>query len=207
MQQARYEIAQDEPLYRNELVLSFAAIAAITSIYLLVVILMGVPQASGLIGHSLGILGFLLMLATEILYTLRKRYGSGRWGRTSDWLKFHIFTGLVGPYLVFLHTAWDFNGLAGVTMLLTGIVVASGFVGRFIYTYLPRTAEGALLEAEQGDRLSRPAIQAELQTATLSTARRAFSLWHALHVPLALVMFAMAFIHIGAAVYYATLFR
>ena len=44
------------------------------------------------------------------------------------WLEFHIFTGIVGPYLVLLHTSWKFNGLAGVVMLLTGVIVLSGFI-------------------------------------------------------------------------------
>jgi hypothetical protein len=249
--------------------LSFLAIAGITAVYLLVVVAVDIPGASDLFGHSLGILGFALMLATEILYTLRKRIGNSAWGRPSNWLKFHIFTGLVGPYLVFLHSAWDFGGLAGLTMLLTGIVVLSGFVGRYIYSFLPRSAEGVLLEeseirariqaAEQElqehsqvrnreaepvlaqsqvgslaanpvsasagwlsklkqapearakqaeiDRLKRRKRKLERQITTLATARRLFALWHTLHIPLGMAMFAMAFIHIGAAMYYATLLR
>ena len=149
MQTLSYETAPPQRLPRNELMLSFLAIAGITAVYLLVVLAVGIPGASDLFGHSLGILGFALMLATETLYTLRKRIGNSAWGRPSNWLKFHIFTGLVGPYLVFLHSAWDFGGLAGLTMLLTGIVVLSGFVGRYIYTFLPRSAEGVLLEESE----------------------------------------------------------
>jgi hypothetical protein len=103
--------------------------------------------ASGLLGHGLGIAGFVLMLMTETLYSVRKRSRRARWGRTSSWLRFHIFTGIVGPFMVLLHTAWRYNGLAGVVMLLTAIVVGSGFVGRYIYTAVPRTADGAEMEA------------------------------------------------------------
>ncbi|MBU4034462.1 MAG: hypothetical protein KKG34_06645, partial [Proteobacteria bacterium] len=35
----------------------------------------------------------------------------------------HIFTGIVGPFMVLLHSSWQFNGLAGVTLLLTGVIV------------------------------------------------------------------------------------
>jgi hypothetical protein len=38
-------------------------------------------------------------------------------------------------------------------------------------------------------------------------ARRMMSLWHAIHIPLGLSLFMAAFIHIGAAIYYATLLR
>ena len=103
-----------------------------------------------------------MMLMTEILYSLRKRSRSARWGRMSSWLKFHIFTGIVGPYLVLLHTSWKFNGLAGISMLLTVVIVASGFIGRYIYTAVPRSLEGSVPDADELKRRM-SAIEAELQ--------------------------------------------
>lgn len=132
---------------KRELWLAAAAIASITVAYLWVVNQFGVPAASGLVGHGLGIAGFVLMLMTETLYSLRKRAIHRPWGRMRDWLQFHIFTGIVGPYMVFLHTAWEFRGLAGIVLLLTGLVVLSGFIGRYIYTAVPRTADGLFVEA------------------------------------------------------------
>jgi hypothetical protein len=266
-----------------ELIYAGLAIVAITAAYLLGIGQLGaVPAASGLYGHGLGILGFLLMLSTETLYSLRKRSRRARWGRTSTWLRFHIFTGLVGPYLVLLHTAWNFNGLAGVVMLLTGLVVTSGFVGRYIYTAVPRTADGVELEAAElqaeveaveadlqrrlaerpgtakhvAERLAalrrvpddplwlllgRPFLEwgrrlrwwrerkewqalaggqarelEELlhhsltlrrQVASLALARQALSVWHSVHIPVGVVLFTAAFVHIGAAIYFATLLR
>jgi hypothetical protein len=230
----------------------------------------------------IGIVGFVLMLMTETLYSLRKRSRSARWGRMADWLDFHIFTGLVGPYLVLLHSSWKFNGLAGVVMLLTVIIVVSGFVGRYIYTAVPRTADGVEVEASQveafirqadqelqrwletrppeirqqvqmlaqpgqssgnalWDLLLRPldelnerirwwSIRSQLdaqtrqqisqlekllrqrqnlnrQIRTLAVARRLMSLWHTVHIPIGMALFTAAFIHIIAAIYYATLLR
>ncbi len=269
----------------RELWLALLAILLITAMYLLVVLRLGsVPAASGFFGHSLGVMGFTLMLMTEFLYSRRKRSRRARWGRMAVWLQFHIFTGIVGPYLVFLHTAFRFNGLAGVVLLFTFIVVLSGFVGRYIYTAVPRTAEGTMIEAnelvrliEQAEgelnawvavdpetrtpmvkrisarvtdlvssrggafgaiflrgpknwldrlnwwRLRRgfPADQhADLhrletalrrrntlhqQVAVLATARRLLGLWHTVHIPLGVVLFTTAAIHIIAAIYYATL--
>ena len=255
--------------FRNiELWLAFAAIAAITAAYLLVTLLSGVPEASGGIGHSIGIVGFVLMLMSEILYSLRKRYLRARWGRMQHWLSFHIFTGLVGPYMVLLHSSWKFNGLAGILMLLTVIIVASGFVGRYFYTAVPRDADGTILEVEQLNLLiaqnkqqladlrethpdlirqvdellavqsvgrfgraaagkqwrkleketpaeSRVPLRAireswerqaalERQLKSIAGARRMLAVWHTLHVPLGVVVFTIAFIHIAAALYYAT---
>jgi hypothetical protein len=267
----------------RELWVAFFAVLGITTLYLfMMVMLNGIPNASGFFGHMIGVLGFILMLLTETLYTLRKRSRSARWGRMSEWLNFHIFTGIVGPYMVLLHTSWKFNGLAGVTLLLTIIVVASGFVGRYIYTAVPRTADGVEVEAimieglirdvefelqgwlkqrpelarslgarlatspqlpqnsmaliversfldwqqrlnwwrtkqrlepnlrnqvEQMEELVRKRNLLRRQYASLAMARRLLALWHAVHIPIGMALFTAAFIHIGAAIYYATLLR
>lgn len=268
--------------YSNkELWAAFFAILLITFIYLITISYIGgVPTASGLFGHGIGIIGFVLMLLTEILYSWRKRSKSARWGRMSTWLRFHIFTGLVGPYMVLLHTSWKFNGLAGIVMMLTVIIVLSGIVGRYIFTAIPRTADGAEIEASKLERQivkvdeslqrwedSRPEITSILskalretpktadkspravfgrtysefvykyrfwrvrqdlqsnyraqaveleklykrkrtlqrQVATLAIARRLLSLWHTVHIPIGVALFATAFVHMIGAIYYATL--
>lgn len=257
-----------------ELWLALAAILVITVFYLGYAAFAEVPAASGLFGHSLGIVGFILMLMTEVLYSLRKRYLFARWGRMEYWLSFHIFTGLVGPYMVLLHTSWKFNGLAGVLMLMTIIIVASGFVGRYFYTAIPRSVDGVEIERERlqmmiaenqkrldawreaqpelvekvdaifsGNtktslrRFDQLALQNQWQQLVqgqsganrsllknlrevwerqrilsrqlegLATARRLLAIWHTIHVPFGVALFTVAFIHIGAALYYATLLR
>ena len=133
----------------RELVLALVAIAFITIAYLLVnFIFQETPDPGSFFGHALGIFGFLLMIMTETLYTLRKHSRNARLGKMASWLEFHIFTGLVGPYMVVLHSAWRFNGLAGVLTLMTIIIVISGFIGRYIYTVVPRTASGIEIPLE-----------------------------------------------------------
>jgi hypothetical protein len=266
-----------------ELWLAFFAILILSIIYLSVILFLGgIPPARELFGHSLGIVGFMMMLMTETLYSLRKRSRSARWGRMSTWLQFHIFTGIVGPFLVLLHSSWKFNGLAGLVLLMTGLVVFSGFLGRYIYTAVPRTADGIEIEATELQRLigatesqlqrwvgSQPARSplvnrrlagltrgtessiyfglgnaveilsnrfswwvekrridpttrrqiAQLETllirrrllrrqiASYAQARRLLALWHMIHIPIGLALFTAAFIHVGAAIYYATLLR
>jgi hypothetical protein len=153
-----------------------------------------IPAAGELFGHGLGIFGFILMLMTETLYSLRKRTRSASWGKMSTWLQFHIFTGLVGPYMVLLHTSWKFNGLAGAVTLLTIIIVFSGVIGRYIYTRIPRTLDG--LE-----------IEGTLSESALRQARQLMALWHTVHIPIGMALFISAFIHIGAALYFATLLK
>jgi hypothetical protein len=179
----------------RELWLAFLAGVLITALYLLVMYFTKeIPPASELFGHSIGVIGFIFMLMTETLYSLRKRSRSVRWGRMSNWLQFHIFTGLVGPYMVLLHTSWKFNGLAGVTTLFTIVIVISGFIGRYIYTRIPRTMEG--LE-----------IEGTLSQEALKQARSLMALWHTVHIPIGMALFVLAFVHAGAALYYATFLK
>jgi hypothetical protein len=138
----------------------------------------------------MGVVGMGLMLATETLYSLRKRARRVHYGRLHDWLSVHIFMGIFGPYLVLLHSAWAFNGLAGAAMLMTVLVVISGFVGRYIYTRVPRSADGS-----------------ELPPAPAVAARRMLATWHTVHVPLGLAMFTAATLHALAGLYFATLGR
>lgn len=134
----------------RELWLAFVAVVVITVLYLFIVVTQGgIPGAREFFGHSFGVLGFILMLMTEFLYSQRKQTRSARWGKMATWLQFHIFTGIVGPYLVLLHASWKFNGLAGVVTLLMTLVVLSGFVGRYIYTAVPRSVDGAVLESDE----------------------------------------------------------
>ena len=179
----------------RELWLAFFAMILITGLYGLVIIYTrSIPPAGELFGHVMGIIGFVFMLMTETLYSLRKRSRTVKWGKLSNWLQFHIFTGLVGPYMVLLHSSWKFNGIAGITTLFTIIIVVSGFIGRYIFTRIPRTLDG--MEIESG-----------LSQDALKQARRLLALWHTIHIPIGMVLFTSAFIHIAAALYYSTLLK
>ena len=178
-----------------ELWTAFLAGIVITAVYALVVVTAReIPAASEMFGHVLGITGFFMMLMTETLYSIRKRMRGASWGRMSFWLQFHIFTGLLGPYMVLLHTSWKFNGLAGAALLLTVMIVFSGIVGRYIFTRIPRTLDGMEIEGA-------------LPEAALRQARRLLALWHTVHIPIGMALFISAFVHIGGAFYYATLLR
>ena len=259
----------------RELWLALLAMTLIGALYAGVTVQGGIPEAGAFVGHSFGVVGFLLMLSTETLYSLRKRSTHARWGRMSQWMQFHIFTGIVGPFMVLLHTAWRFQGLAGAVTLMTVVVVLSGFIGRYIFTAVPRNAdglllevgqlEGALIEIDEGLRSTLPqpdnfledagegsadgvglvlargvngwfarrrlrrklqqlggsagAQRRELerllqrrrellrQVRSQTIARRMLSVWHTVHIPLGMALFVMAFVHIGAALYYSTLLR
>ena len=144
----------------RELEWSFVGVLVVGLIYIAYEAF-GSPSGSDPIGHVMGIVGMSMMLMTETLYSFRKRVRWFQAGRLRAWLSFHIFTGIVGPALVLMHSAFEFNGLAALSLLLTGVVVGSGFVGRYLYTAIPRTRAGAELslvqvESQTGD------VQAEI---------------------------------------------
>ncbi|GAB1471244.1 hypothetical protein MASR2M66_21220 [Chloroflexota bacterium] len=178
-----------------ELWLAFISCILIGAGYGLVIFLTReIPAAGELFGHTLGIVGFILMLLTETLYSIRKRSRRASLGRMSTWLKFHIYMGLVGPFMVLLHTSWKFNGLAGASTLLTFIIVVSGFIGRYVFTRIPRTLDG--LE-----------IEGTLSQEALKRARQMVALWHMVHIPIGIALFITAFVHLGGALYYATFLK
>lgn len=151
-----------------ELELSLLACLALTGGYV-VYSLLARPAGGHPIGHWLGVIGAGLMLCTETVYSLRKR---ARWlgwaGPLRYWLAFHIFTGLVGPFMVLLHTAFEFRGFAGFTLALTALVVLSGFLGRYFYTAIPRSLAGAEATAAE---LSQAAEQVQASLAALAGER------------------------------------
>jgi hypothetical protein len=126
-----------------ELRLSLWACLGLSGVYV-TYSLLAEPRGGQPFGHWLGIIGTLLMVATETLYSLRKRTVLfQRAGPVRYWLSAHIFMGIVGPFLVLMHSAFEFRGLAGLALGLTVLVAMSGFLGRYLYTAIPRTLAGA----------------------------------------------------------------
>lgn len=139
-----------------ELELSLFVVVVLSGVYIAYEI-MAEPSGGHIFGHTLGIIGTVLMVMTEVLYSLRKRTSMLNWaGPVRYWLSFHIFTGIVGPALVLMHTGMKFHGLAGLSLGLTALVVGSGFIGRYLYTALPRTLAGVGSSHQE--------IEAEVQT-------------------------------------------
>ncbi|MGA7836741.1 MAG: hypothetical protein WB996_02145 [Ignavibacteriaceae bacterium] len=100
-------------------------------------------KPSGLVGHGLGIIGTLMMIAGVAIYMVRKRSKMlVNFGYLKYWLEFHIFLCTLGPILVLYHTAFKFGGLVAVSFWSMVAVVFSGVVGRFIYIQIPRTIQG-----------------------------------------------------------------
>jgi hypothetical protein len=140
-----------------------------------------VISAADPIGHGIGWAGTASMLVMHA-YSLRKRMGAfSRWGRLRSWLQFHIFCGLQGALLVVFHSLHlkTVGNIAGITIVLTLIVVCSGIFGRYLFSLIPKNLNGERLSAREIEselaetrpvfaRSAQPAIEAavaELQKA------------------------------------------
>lgn len=106
-------------------------------------------KASGVVGQGLGILGGLFCTLT-LLYPLRKRWRAlENLGTPRTWFQFHVYFGIAGPLFATLHTTLKFGGLASLSYWSMMIVMASGFIGRFLFALLPRNQRGVTLSLQE----------------------------------------------------------
>jgi hypothetical protein len=106
-------------------------------------------RPSGLVGQSFGLAGLLLFLFMW-LYPLRKAFGARRaLGSVGAWMRFHTAVGLSLPLLIAVHAGWRFHGLIGLGYVAMLIVSASGIVGRYLYTRIPRSRSGLELSRDE----------------------------------------------------------
>ncbi len=112
-------------------------------------------RPSGLVGQSFGLVGLALMLV-PVAYAIRKRARRLRSaGPMTTWLDVHVFSGIVGPVFVSLHTSFKFGGLVSVAYWSMVLVAVSGVVGRYLYVRIPRSLRGQeLTRAEIDGRLT-----------------------------------------------------
>ena len=80
--------------------------------------------------------------------------------------------------------------------------------GKTIVQQFTRAAQPRRTSASAQRLLTREASQQlQRQVASLAAARRLLALWHTIHIPIGMALFTAAFIHIVAAIYFATLLR
>lgn len=106
-------------------------------------------RPSGSIGIKLGMLG-VLMFFLIYLYPLRKKWGwLGRQGNSRHWLDFHIVLGTTAPVIIAFHSSFKFGNIAGMAFWSMMMVTLSGFVGRYLYSQIPRNLNAAELSMRE----------------------------------------------------------
>jgi TRAP-type C4-dicarboxylate transport system permease small subunit len=106
-------------------------------------------RPSGPVGVNMGMLGVLMFLII-FLYPLRKRWGwLGRQGNSRHWLDFHVVLGTAAPLVIALHSSFKFGGIAGMAFWIMTAVTLSGFIGRYLYSQIPRSLNAAELTMKE----------------------------------------------------------
>jgi hypothetical protein len=106
-------------------------------------------RPSGTIGIRIGMLG-VLMFFLIYLYPLRKKWGwLGRQGNSRHWLDFHIVLGTTAPIIIAFHSSFKFGNIAGMAFWSMLMVTMSGFVGRYLYSQIPRNLSAAELSMKE----------------------------------------------------------
>ena len=84
------------------------------------------------------------MMLVLFAYPLRKHFKFMRGlGKVKWWFWFHLTMGVVGPWLILVHSTFRIGSLnAGVALYSMVIVVLSGVIGRFIHVRVHRGLDG-----------------------------------------------------------------
>lgn len=109
-------------------------------------------RPNGPIGLYLGFAGVALFIGI-FLYPIRKHWAwLGQIGKTRHWLDIHVLMGLTAPFIIAFHSTLKFQGIAGMAFWIMFAVSASGVVGRYLYSQIPRkvsTAELSMKELQE----------------------------------------------------------
>jgi hypothetical protein len=96
------------------------------------------PSGGSLVGLIYGTVGFGFMAFVTLL-ALRKKFPIWRIGRTTTWMRGHLWLGALSFPLILMHAGFLFgHGLTSVMMWLFVVVYASGFFGAYLQHTMPR---------------------------------------------------------------------
>lgn len=114
--------------------------------------------AGSALGSAFGIAGAVLMLI-PLGYSIAKRLPSIR-NRIKDYISLqslmtlHVYTGIIGPLLAIIHTGHKYQSWLGIWLTASMLlVVVSGFVLRYMLTYVSHEIKDKLLllQTARGD--------------------------------------------------------
>ena len=124
-------------------------------------------RPSGSIGITLGMFGVFLFFLIY-LYPLRKHWGwLGRQGNSRHWLDFHVVLGTTAPFIIAFHASFKFGNIAGMAFWSMLLVTLSGFVGRYLYSQIPRGLSAAELsrkELQEKEEIFRKELEEQKRT-------------------------------------------
>jgi hypothetical protein len=100
---------------------------------------MGGARGGTVVGIIYGVVGFAFMIFAGLL-SLRKKFPVWRMGRTSTWMRGHLWLGLISYPIILFHAGFSFGKgtLTWWMMAIFTVVIVSGVVGAILQHYMPR---------------------------------------------------------------------
>ena len=180
-------------------------------------------RPSGPVGLAFGVAATLLILANLAYLARRSRWGARLPGSLRGWMSAHIVTAILATLLVVLHGAMaPRNTLGGQAFAAMVVLLATGAVGRYLYSLVQRAANGrelrqdevrarlAELSAARGLDGRGPAgatrVDIEALAARQERLRTLLAAWRFVHRWMALLMLLLAGWHIVTALRFGSLF-
>ncbi len=112
------------------------------------------PTPDSIVGFAYAIVGTSLVVLASILFSLRRRARKRMIGQLHASLDWHVWMGLVGISILFMHSFGNFNPRSGTYALYAMVaLVISGVIGRVLDRVLPRqiAVEASKALTMQGD--------------------------------------------------------
>ncbi len=91
----------------------------------------------------------------------------GRQGNSRHWLDFHVVLGTTAPFIIAFHATFKFGNIAGMAFWSMLLVTLSGFVGRYLYSQIPRGLSAAELsrkELQEKEEIFRKELEEQKRT-------------------------------------------
>ncbi|MBL8860093.1 MAG: NAD(P)-binding domain-containing protein [Planctomycetes bacterium] len=107
-------------------------------------------RPTGTIGLWLGVAAGVLVFVN--LFYLARRSGRFAWirGTLQHWMTSHVATGILALLFAIVHSAMDpRHTVGGHALAALGILIVTGAIGRYFYSYVPRAANGRELALDE----------------------------------------------------------
>jgi len=107
-------------------------------------------RPAGGIGLVTGVLASALIIVNLAYLVRRTRIGTRLPGSLRSWMTSHLVTGVLAFLFVLVHAGFAPRGSAGGRAFATlTIVVAAGALGRYVYSFVPRAANGRVMDLDE----------------------------------------------------------
>lgn len=107
-------------------------------------------RSSGTVGIVLGVAAATAMLVNLSYLGRRNGWFLEKLGSLRAWMTLHIATGILAFVLALAHSSFDARHTVGGHALIgLGVLVATGAVGRYFYSFVPRAANGRELVLDE----------------------------------------------------------